>query len=280
MRVFNTLVDSFDVLFRVYMKLHAYVRPMRDGRTFFGAEMRCDIRDFIQRRIYFFGIWEPNLTYFFIDTVQPGDVVVDVGANIGYFSILASQLAGPAGKVISIEAAPETFGVLRENIERNACRNVQPLNVAATLDETTVEIVRKDASNCGANAIQVNGELGADRVHGRPVSAILGPSISNVHFVKIDIEGSEAAVLADILKNIGKFPQRLSIASEISERSGKYIELFRQAGFRVARVPNNYAIAYFLVRSYLDRSEENAYSALIPVSGYSPKYSDYVFVRS
>jgi FkbM family methyltransferase len=281
MALFSKLVDAYDFLFRVYMRLLSYLRPVREGQTFFGAKMSCDIRDFIQRRIYFFNIWEPNLTNFFVNTIRPGDVVVDVGANIGYFSLLASNLAGPSGKVISIEAAPQTYELLRRNLERNGCDNVNALNVAATLNETTVEIVRGHARNIGTNAIQIGaGPEPGGGVPGRPVSTLVGGEISRVGFIKIDIEGSEAPVLEDIIAHIGKFPQRLTIVAEITENSAKFVEKFRQAGFEIAALPNNYTIGYFLIRSYLRRSDEDTFVVAVPIEIYSSKYSDYVFMRS
>ncbi|SRR5579875_623238 len=280
MSLFCALIDAYDLLFRVYMRLHGYLRPVREGKTFFGAKVSCNIRDFIQRRIYFFNIYEPNLTYFFINTLRTGDLVVDVGANIGYFSLLASKLVGPSGKVISIEAAPQTFDLLRWNLERNACANVEALNVAATLNETTVEIVQRDVHNIGSNEIQISAGPKPGGVAGRPVSAIMGGEISRVRLIKIDIEGSEAPVLEDIIAHIAEFPQRLTIVVEITENSAKYVEAFRQAGFQIAGLPNNYAIGYFLVRRYLRRSDEDTFSVTVPKNNYSPKYRDYVFTRS
>jgi FkbM family methyltransferase len=279
MTIFDSAVDTYDILFRIYMRVHGYLHPIREAQTFFGAKLSCNIRDFIQRRIYFFKIYEPNLTYFFINTIRQGDVVVDVGANIGYFSLLASQLVGSAGKVISVEAAPETFSLLCGNIERNACRNIQAVNVAATLEETSVAIMRGAAHNSGANEIRISAGSGPGDVPGRPLSALVGNDLSRVHFIKIDIEGSEAPVLEDILKHVGEFPQRLTIAAEISEASAKFVEAFRNAGFYTAGLPNNYSIGYFLVRQYLQRSEEDTFSVTRPTKEYLPIYRDYVFIR-
>lgn len=275
MTIFNAVVDTYETLYRIYMRMHGYLDPTRDAKTFFGATLSCNIRDFIQRRIYFFNIYEPNLSYFFINTLQEGDTIVDVGANIGYFSLLASTLVGQDGKVISIEAAPETFHLLQKNIERNACKNIHALNVAATLEETAVAIVRNVAHNSGANTIKI----GTGKVPGRPISTIIGNDISSVHFIKIDIEGSEAPVLENILQNIRNFPQRLTIVAEISENSARYVDAFRLAGFRIAGLPNNYSIGYLLIRQYLGRSDEDTFSVIRPVGSYTPRYRDYVFTR-
>jgi FkbM family methyltransferase len=278
--LFYTLVDTYDLLFRVFMRLQGYLKPIREGTTFFGAKVKCNVRDFIQRRIYFFQIYEPNLTYLFVNTLHGGDVVVDVGANIGYFSMLASKLVGPSGKVIAIEAAPETFALLRANLDRNGCSNVEALHLAATKSETTVEIARTDAHNIGSNEIRVCDGSKTGSVRGRPLSAMLDGQMERVNFIKIDTEGSEAPVLEDILAHAANFPQRLTIVAEISENSANFIDRFRQAGFQVAGLPNNYSIGYFLIRSYLRRSDENTFSVVAPVNNYSQHFRDYVFTRS
>jgi FkbM family methyltransferase len=141
---------------------------------------------------------------------------------------------------------PQTFDLLCGNLKRNAPHNVKAVNVAATQNETTVEIVREDKRNTGMDRIQIGSGPKLGRVAGRPLSAILGDDISRVRFIKIDIEGSEAPVLDDIIAHIAEFPQRLTITAEISGNSAKYIEMFRQAGFQVAALPINGVCRKFL----------------------------------
>ena len=62
-------------------------------------------------------------------TISKGDTVIDVGANIGCFSILASRLVGPTGRVIAIEPEPSTHERLLKNIELNQATNIKPLRL-------------------------------------------------------------------------------------------------------------------------------------------------------
>ena len=62
--------------------------------------------------------------------IKKGDTVIDIGAGIGEFSVLASKLVGEHGKVISIEPSPEDFETLLVNLKTNKCHNVIPLNLA------------------------------------------------------------------------------------------------------------------------------------------------------
>jgi len=280
MNFFIALIDATDFSVRVVMRLRGYLSPRQEGTTFFGSKITCNIRDFIQRRIYFFRIYEPNLTYFIVNNVELGDVFVDLGANIGYFSLLASQLVGPSGQVISIEAAPDTFVALARNLERNHCLNVSAVNVAATKDHTAVEIINPQKGNIGANEIRpVQHSNKGELIEGKPLLAILGLRAHQVNFIKIDIEGSEAPILHEILENLDVFSRRLIIVVEIAKGSSEFVRKFREAGFDTYGLPNNYRIGYLLVRQYLARTDEHVFSVTRPLDCYVDSFTDYVFVR-
>lgn len=280
MKFFPHLVDAADNLMRIYMRLQSRISPLREGETFFGAKITCDIRDFIQRRIYFFHNYEPNLTQFVIGAVRPGSTFLDLGANIGYFSLLASRVVGPTGKVISIEASPSTFRTLTTNLNRNQCANVQARNVAVTGEPMKVEIRSVEEGNIGANIITAAASDNGIQVDGLPLMTILGSDAGNVKFIKIDIEGSEGPVLEDILENLDQFPPDLVIVAEVSRKHAHFIRRFKVAGFRTSGLPNNYRIGYHMIRSYLARTGEDAYSFIAPVDDYKDIYTDYVFDRA
>lgn len=83
---------------------------------------------------------DPNLTAYFSRNPAPGDVVVDVGANIGYFTLLASNCVGAKGKLVAIEASPSVFGLPSENIALNTRSNIRAVNVAAAYDRGGLQI--------------------------------------------------------------------------------------------------------------------------------------------
>jgi predicted O-methyltransferase YrrM len=149
--VFARSIRAFAVLQRIYMRAVAYLSPVKDCPTVFGALVRCNARDFIQRRVRFFQIFEHNLTYYTRAQLREGDVYLDIGANIGYYSLLASRCVGDSGKVIAVEADPGTFEALQTNLQLNDCRNVAAANVAATATACRVSIHRRDLHNPGAN---------------------------------------------------------------------------------------------------------------------------------
>ena len=276
--VFACVIRIFAVLQRVYMRAVAYLRPARDCRTVFGALVHCDASDFIQRRIRFFQIFEHNLTYYTLGRLREGDVYLDIGANIGYFSLLASRCVGDTGKVIAVEADPVTFAALRKNLELNGCRNVAPLNVAATATECWVSMERRDPHNPGANIITLTNSAGG--IRGVPFCDIAGEDLARVRFIKIDIEGSEGPILEAILAVLSDLPDDLIIASEISPGSADYVARFVAAGFRAHAIQNIYTIDYYLIRAYLRRYGETTSVNMVPLDQYDPVYTDYTFERA
>ena len=95
---------------------HFAWRPFETtARTREGLRMQIRCPDQIQERIYLFGIWEPAITRFVKGRLKPGDLFVDIGANVGYYSLLAAKLVGSEGQVIAIEASPTIARKLEQN---------------------------------------------------------------------------------------------------------------------------------------------------------------------
>ena len=256
---FTLLMDAVDFSYRAYMRACSKFRPHRVGVTYFNCNVNCDIRDFIQRRVYFFNIYEPNLSYYMTDRIPHGAAVIDIGANIGYVTMLASRLVGRDGVVYSIEAAPKTFAKLSANLKLNDIGNVKAFNLAATGTDCIVEIVEGDSRNIGTNAIRDTTASTSSTIVGRPPSGVAAPHIAEVSFIKIDVEGSEGPIIEDIIDHISSFKKLNTVVSELGPGSAQYVERFQRAGFRAYALPNNYRIGATLVRKYLDRSREGGF---------------------
>jgi hypothetical protein len=80
-------------------------RPRRFvARSVYGFRIEGDQRLIMPRCIYWFGTWEPPLSEWIRRALRPGDVFVDVGANVGYFTMLAARAVAPGGLVVAVEA--------------------------------------------------------------------------------------------------------------------------------------------------------------------------------
>ncbi len=275
--LFAGSIRVLDVLQRGYMRAMASVSPARVCPTVFGAVMRCSARDFVQRRIRFFRIFEHNLTYYTMQTLREGDTYVDLGANVGYHSLLASRHVGSSGKVIAVEADPITFASLQQNLLLNGTTNVVAKNVAATGERCRIRMQRDDPRNSGANTVVI-AERDGD-VDGLPFEEIVGNDLETIKFIKIDIEEAEAPILDAILHLLPQMRDDVVIATEVSAGSGRFIEQFRRAGFAVFALQNVYTIDYYLIRSYMKHFDEDRTVRLVPVDHYDPAHRDYVFER-
>lgn len=139
--------------------------------------------------------WEPEMTREFESVVKPGMTVLDIGANIGYHTILASRLVGPKGRVLSFEPDPSNLTLLKKNIEENGCTNVEFFPFAVGVKDSFVEL-NLCGSNTGAHstAYVPEGTCSTTRVRMVWLDDFLKPELYP-DVVKMDIEGGEAGAL-------------------------------------------------------------------------------------
>jgi FkbM family methyltransferase len=91
--------------------------------------MTVVLPEVISQQIYTYGLFDEIVTGMVLRAVRQGDVVVDIGAHFGYFTLLFAHLVGEAGRVVSLEPTPSTFSVLQKNTAM--LKTVTPLNMAA-----------------------------------------------------------------------------------------------------------------------------------------------------
>jgi FkbM family methyltransferase len=166
--------------------------------------MRFDFRDQIQRLTYF-AIYDEDEIAFLRRTLREGDVFLDVGANVGYYSLVASQLVGP-GMVHAFEPIPENRGVLRETVERNGIGNIVicPMAVGNSRGTIGLYVGAEDLGNSGwASIVPAQRRRSVVFVNTVTLDAyIAAQGIQRVRLVKIDVEGSEPGVIAGMARLI------------------------------------------------------------------------------
>ena len=103
----SLMVPVFGVML-ILLRLRAkLLGPLRiETTTAEGDRVACHLPDLIQMYLYVFGVWEPDLAAYIRSRLNEGDVCVDVGANIGFDTLIASRKVGPSGGVVAIEASP------------------------------------------------------------------------------------------------------------------------------------------------------------------------------
>ncbi|MGW4546854.1 FkbM family methyltransferase [Streptomyces violaceorubidus] len=217
-----------------------------------GDLFAVDTQDLIQRYLYLFGVWEPHLTGWLRRRLRPGDGFVDVGANIGVFSVLASRLVGDGGRVVAIEASPDLHQRLVRNTRLNALGNVRALNAAVSDRPRTLTFALASARNTGANSIvPYDGPVESSfRTEARPLPELLDAAeIATARVIKIDVEGAEGSVVRGLAPVLGALRSDVEITVEVSpermarlgDRADDLLAVMREAGFHVYRLANDYA---------------------------------------
>lgn len=160
--------------------------------------------------------YEPDNSEVFRRLVRPGEVVVDLGGNVGWFTMLANTLVGPTGHVYTFEAHPIIAGYLRRTIELNRQSANITLYEAAVWDAPGMTHLRweVDARNPGGSYL-VPDENSPLRVEGSAVRLMTVDSVGlkRVDFIKLDIEGAEPKALAGAATLLST--QRPTILTEV-----------------------------------------------------------------
>jgi FkbM family methyltransferase len=175
-----------------------------DLRVAGGFHMLADTTDVPGRALATAGIWEHYVVAELRRLLRPGDVFVDVGANIGYYTLLASRLVGPRGHVYALEPAARPFAELKRNIELNRATNVTAMALAAGAENTRAPLFGHAADNTATASLrrsvtQWTGVNEATDVEVRSLQSVLPRSeVDRLRLVKIDVEGYEAEVLRGI----------------------------------------------------------------------------------
>jgi len=154
------------------------------------------------------GTLEPSVQEAFRRVVAPGATVLDVGANLGFFSLLASRLAGPCGKVVAVEALPDNAEALRANCALNDASNVTVLEAAASDGDGRGAFLHVEEGSWShlADRGWHRGTVEQIEVELTTVDGLIDRGfLAAPDVVKIDVEGSEAAVLdgmTDTLRHV------------------------------------------------------------------------------
>ena len=185
-----------------------------------------------------FGVYEKAETRFFQSACRDGMTFLDVGANLGYYTALATRAVGPNGRVLAVEPDPDSFGYLEQTIAANAVGNVQAFPVAASDAPATLPLYIS-TDNRGDNRLYASGE---DRpqveVTARPLDALLRENkIDKVDLIKIDVQGYEPKVIAGLRETITASPNLTLLTEfwpqgidEAGENANDFLQTLRGLG--------------------------------------------------
>ncbi len=206
-----------------------------------GHRMFLDDRDTLElatREIY-----EPAETRLLLERLKAGQTFVDIGANIGYYTLLAARQVGPAGRVFAFEPDPDNFKLLQKNIALNGYANVtlSPQALSNRVGEARLFL---NPLNRGDHRLY-------DSKDGRAAVTVPQTTLEDYfkkleplpHFIKMDIQGAESAALQGMRNLLSRCPQ-LILVSEFGPEGlrrfgadpGNYLKELASLGFRIREI--------------------------------------------
>jgi len=174
-----------------------------------GYRMSIDWNRF---RSFVYGTWEPEVMNVVAATVKPGMTVIDIGAHIGYYTLLFAKGVGPKGCVVAFEPLPVNFELLKRNIQLNELHNVQTFSQAVfSRNEEIILTVPDDLPYSGDASVYHGRGTKQFRVPAIALDTFCDSSGLRPDIVKMDVEGAEYDVFMGAKKTIGRFRPKLLI---------------------------------------------------------------------
>ena len=208
-----------------------------------GHKMYIDSRDSL--RLSFIKDYENIETETFKKNIKKGDVVLDLGANIGYYTLIGAKIVRNEGKVFAFEPSPGNFKILKKNIEANGYKNVVAVQKAVSDKNGKIKLFLDRYSDASNSIYDVHDGKESVIVDSITLDDFLKNS-GRIDFIKMDIEGAEGKALAG-MSEILKRNKNLKIITEFNpvllKGAGtdpkKYVELLQKNGFKIYDTKDN-----------------------------------------
>lgn len=186
---------------------------------------------------FILGTYEPGCVQALRKRLKQGSLCVDVGANLGYFSIFMSRIVGEQGRIVAFEPMPDTVEMLRDNVRVNGLRNVSVVAAAASDRSGSVELFSEQSQPLSKTASMIGYRLeGAAKTTVVPsirLDEYFAEATRLPDLIKIDVEGAEAAVLTGARETLarGKPVLVLEIHGWGSPASQRVLHLLSEFGY-------------------------------------------------
>ncbi|HKI11148.1 MAG TPA: FkbM family methyltransferase [Candidatus Acidoferrum sp.] len=191
------------------------------------------------------GIGEPQVQQALVNYLRPGMTFYDLGANIGYFSLIAARLVGPTGRVVSFEADPEIAARLRENLARNNFSHARVEQKAVWSGVTTVSFARVDPHTSPDRGLgHVCADSSGDTITVKAISldSYVTPQ-NSPDFLKCDVEGAEAEVFRGAERLLAERRTILLVEMHNTNNHRTLAQKFVNLGCTVRNLDENHVLA-------------------------------------
>jgi FkbM family methyltransferase len=212
-------------------------------------QMRVGLVDHIERQLWLHQEWDRPVKTVLESLLKPGDTYCDLGANVGYFTLMASRLVGPSGCVVAVEPSTRALRKLTSHLWLNQCRNVLLMSCAVGESRGYSALQLATESNIGGTGIATDesSSHAVERIWIVPLDELLPNGSFHPKLIKLDLEGYELSALRGAIRTIET--SHPWIICEVTERllqkfhatTVELFELLLQRGYRpyVSRERNN-----------------------------------------
>jgi FkbM family methyltransferase len=182
--------------------------------------------------------------FFLKELVKPGFVCVDIGANVGYYSVFLSQHAGSEGRVYAIEPVPMFGNVFLRNTERFALNNITLYRCAlgserkeVTLGTPMIDgVFRHGLTKIIENNQEANAQTYTAQME---VADQLFEPLNKIDFLKCDVEGYEVILFPQMLRTLERCKPLIQIEISSEENRDKLMKLLQPLGYKVYKLHQN-----------------------------------------
>jgi FkbM family methyltransferase len=179
-----------------------------------------------------FGSYEHDKQKLFASTVKEGSVVYDIGAHVGFYTLLASELVGSGGNVIAFEPVPRNLRYLKEHLRLNHCDNVMVIE-AAVADRSGNTFFEDDTSSYTGH-LSSKGCLEIKTI--ALDDLVTKGEIPPPDYMKIDVEGAELLVLSGARQVLEKYHPTILLATHGVDIHQQYCTFLKSIGYFIKSV--------------------------------------------
>jgi FkbM family methyltransferase len=196
-KTFSVVFLLLKRIFREYIPLKLMFLLSKDGKiikTIQGSKMILDLNDIgISRELACYGVHEKNSTAEVKKIITPGMQILEVGANIGYYALLETRLAGPTGHLYAMEPSPYNFDLLTNNLNLNGLKNYDLYKLAAGATAGKAPFLLSGRSNL--STFVEREDLTGEEVEVDVIKLDDKFGDKKVDFIRMDVEGYEGEIL-------------------------------------------------------------------------------------
>lgn len=181
------------------------------------------------------GSYEYEKQNLFAEMIQEGSIVFDIGAHVGFYTLLASELVGPKGKVIAFEPFPRNIRYLKEHLRLNHCYNVTVIE-AAVAEQNSITFF-EEGSSSSMGHISSEGPL---EIKQFSLDVLISKEkIPLPDFMKIDVEEAELLVLSGAKMLLANHHPTIFLATHGTEAHQQCCKLLKSSGYELQSINNN-----------------------------------------